>query len=358
LQKHFYFFVLHLKTLKNIPLHKHALKTTVLIVIVIGILLFSFFLFDLNNFNYSIILLIITAFVIIYLFVEYSTKQFIIKQLKKVYKSSFFDNELTFKNKSLETDFESFLKSIQELTDQKHQEIEKLTTRDGFRKEFLGDVSHELKTPLFTAQGYLLTLLEDSIDDKSIKKKYLERANKSIERLNFIVKDLDMISNLESGMKLNYESFNIIKVITDVFEMLEIKAGKKNIELNFDTIYDFPLLVFGDSERIEQVLINLLSNSINYGKNNGITTVAIVSFSDKKMKITISDNGLGIDKKDIPRLFERFYRVDKSRSREQGGSGLGLAIVKHIIEAHGQEVFVESERNKGTSFSFTLDKVL
>ncbi len=344
--------------MKNIPLHKQALKTTVFIFIVIGVLLSSFCLFDLSRINYLVMLLFITALILIFIIVEYSIKQFIIRQLKKVYKSSFFDNELTFKNKNLETDFESFIKNIEEFTEQKHQEIEKLTTRDDFRKEFLGDVSHELKTPLFTAQGYLLTLLEDSIDDKAIQKKYLERANKSIERLNFIVKDLDMISNLESGMKLNYESFNIIKVITDVFEMLEIKAGKKNIELTFDTIYDFPLLVFGDSERIEQVLINLLSNSINYGKNNGITTVSIFSHSDEKMKISISDNGLGIETRDLPRLFERFYRVDKSRSREQGGSGLGLAIVKHIIEAHGQEVFVESERKKGSTFSFTLDKVL
>ncbi len=344
--------------MKNIPLHKQAFKTTVFIFIVIGVLLSSIFLFDLSRIKYLLIILFITALILIFIIVEFSIKQFIIRQLKKVYKSSFFDNELTFKNKNLETDFESFIKNIEEFTEQKHQEIEKLNTRDDFRKEFLGDVSHELKTPLFTAQGYLLTLLEDSIDDKDIQKKYLERANKSIERLNFIVKDLDMISNLESGMKLNYESFNIIKVITDVFEMLEIKAGKKNIQLTFDTVYDFPLLVFGDSERIEQVLINLLSNSINYGKNNGITTVSILSHSDEKMKISISDNGLGIEKRDLPRLFERFYRVDKSRSREQGGSGLGLAIVKHIIEAHGQEVFVESERRKGSTFSFTLDKVL
>jgi two-component system, OmpR family, phosphate regulon sensor histidine kinase PhoR len=172
------------------------------------------------------------------------------------------------------------------------------------------------------------------------------------------VKDLDMISKLESGMKLNYESFNIVKIITDVFEILDIKAGKKNIALTFDSVHDFPLLVYGDSERIEQVLINMISNSISYGNNNGTTTVSITSHSKTKMIISVSDNGLGIEKKHIPRLFERFYRVDKSRSREQGGSGLGLAIVKHIIEAHNQEVFVKSIPNKGSTFSFTLDKVL
>lgn len=349
---------LNFNALKFISLHKQAFITTAFIVVIIATLLFSFFYFDLNIDILSVLLLLLIAFLIIYFIIKISVRQFIYGQLKKVYKSSLFENELTFKNKDLETDFESFLKGFQEFTDQKHQEIEKLTTRDDFRKEFLGDVSHELKTPLFTAQGYLLTLLDDSIDDKTIQKKYLERANKSIERLNFIVKDLDMISKLESGMKLNYESFNIVKIVKDVFEILDIKAGKKNIALAFDSVNDFPLLVNGDSERIEQVLINLISNSISYGKNNGSTIVSITSHSNKKILITVSDNGLGIEKKHIPRLFERFYRVDKSRSREQGGSGLGLAIVKHIIEAHNQEVFVKSKPNKGSSFSFTLNKVL
>ncbi len=344
--------------MKFISLHKQAFITTAFIVILIAALLFSFYYFDLNIDILSFVLLLLLAFVIIYFIIKISVKRFIYSQLKKIYRSSLFENELSFKNKNLETDFESFLKGFQEFTDRKHREIEKLNTRDDFRKEFLGDVSHELKTPLFTAQGYLLTLLDDSIDDKSIQKKYLERANKSIERLNFIVKDLDMIAKLESGMKLNNESFNIIKIINDVFEILDIKARKKNITLSFDSEYDFPLLVHGDSERIEQVLINLISNSISYGKNNGTTVVSVTSYSNKKMIITVSDNGIGIEKKHIPRLFERFYRVDKSRSREQGGSGLGLAIVKHIIEAHNQEVLVKSEPNKGSSFSFTLDKVI
>jgi len=344
--------------LKNIPLYQHALKTTLIVAAFLGFVLISFFYFGLNKNVYSVILLFIFVVIVIFFIVKFSIKQFIFRQLKKVYNSSFFDNELAFKNKNLETDFESFLEGIQDFTEQKHQEIEKLNTRDDFRKEFLGDVSHELKTPLFTAQGYLLTLLDDSIDDETIQKKYLERANKSIERLNYIVKDLDMISKLESGMKLEFEAFNIIKQITDVFEMLEIKAGKKNIKLTFDSVYDFPLMVYGDSERIEQVLINLISNSINYGKNNGTTSVGINSASIDKIIISVNDNGLGIDKNKVPRLFERFYRVDKSRSREHGGSGLGLAIVKHIIEAHNQEVFVTSKLNKGSSFSFSLDKAL
>jgi len=229
---------------------------------------------------------------------------------------------------------------------------------DDFRREFLGNVSHELKTPIFTAQGYLLTLLDDDFDDKILRKKYLERANKSVDRLNFIVKDLDMISNLESGMELNFESFNIIKLITEVFELLEIKAAKKNITLSFDKIYDHPILVKADKERMEQVLTNLISNSINYGKNDGQTTISVKLKNPHSFVIHVSDNGIGIKEIDIPRLFERFYRVDHSRSREQGGSGLGLAIVKHIVEAHQQKVFVKSVFDKGSSFSFTLDKVL
>ncbi|MEN8187791.1 MAG: ATP-binding protein [Bacteroidota bacterium] len=267
-------------------------------------------------------------------------------------------NDASFSKKNLETDFELFFQRIKEFADLKHEEIEKLTTREDFRREFLGDVSHELKTPLFTAQGYLLTLLESSIDDKNIEKKYLERANKSIERLNFIVKDLDMISKLESGMGLNFESFNIVKLIADVFDLLELKAAKKNISLKFDKVYDFPILVEADKERIEQVLINLISNSINYGKNNGETIVSVLSFSYSQFVVNIADNGIGIPDGEISRLFERFFRVDKSRSREHGGSGLGLAIVKHIIEAHDQQVFVKSNINDGSTFSFTLHKVL
>jgi two-component system phosphate regulon sensor histidine kinase PhoR len=199
--------------------------------------------------------------------------------------------------------------------------------------------------------------LEGSIDDIDLQKKYLERANKSIERLELIVKDLDLISKLESGMNLRYESFNIMKVIADVFDILEIKAARRNIRLDFDKIYEFPILVNADVERIEQVLINLIANSINYGNENGITTVSVHLVAKNKLKISVSDNGIGIGEHSLSRLFERFYRVDTSRSREQGGSGLGLSIVKHIIEAHNQELFVDSTLGTGSTFSFTLNSV-
>lgn len=256
------------------------------------------------------------------------------------------------------TDLDALFLTIEKVIKNKHKEIAKLHNREDFRKEFLGNVSHELKTPLFTAQGYILTLLDADISDKKLHKKYLKKAAQSIERLDFIVKDLDMISKLETGMDLKYETFNIIKLINDVFDMLEIKAGKKNITLSFDKIYEYPLFVNADMKRIEQVLINLISNSINYGKIDGTTTVSVRNYLRDQFIIKIKDDGIGIAKKDLPRLFERFYRVDKSRSRKQGGSGLGLSIVKHIVEAHKQQIFVESIEDKGSTFSFTLKKIV
>jgi len=273
--------------------------------------------------------------------------------------SDIFKNELEITEDLNDLDFENLILNIKHFVDKKMLEIEKLHSRDDFRKEFLGNVSHELKTPIFTAQGYMLTLLGESMDDEELKQKYLERANKSIERLNAIVKDLDMISKLEmGGTKLDESTFNIVGLVNDVFEILEIKAAKRKITLSFDKIYEYPLYAKGDFEKIQQVLINLITNSINYGKLGGNTIVSISSFDKQKYIIKVKDNGIGIDKKHLPRLFERFYRVDKSRSREHGGSGLGLAIVKHTIEAHDQELFVESQLGKGSTFSFTLKKVV
>lgn len=299
----------------------------------------------------------IVFFILLYLISLWFIQNYISKGIKNIYQNSALLQGSDIEENELTSDVDVFFKRVNYIIDDKHQEIEKLNTRDDFRREFLGNVSHELKTPLFTAQGYILTLLDDAFDDKTLQQKYLQRANKSIERLDFIVKDLDMIAKLESGMQLNFETVNIIKLIDGVFEMLEIKAGKKNITMTFDEPYEFPLLVRADVERMEQVLINLIANSINYGKENGVTTVSVKSHSKSQFLIRITDNGIGIEEEKIPRLFERFYRVDNSRSREQGGSGLGLAIVKHIIEAHNQNIFVESEIGKGSTFSFTINKI-
>ena len=240
---------------------------------------------------------------------------------------------------------------------EKRIEIKNLTERDSFRKDFLGNVAHELKTPLFTVQGYILTLIEGAVNDKLIRDKYLGRASKGVERLVAIVKDLDMIAKLETeGLKMNIEVFNIIDLIQNVFDLLEMRSKKRNITLQFDKIYEFPVFVKADKERIEQVLINLIVNSVKYGKINGITTLGIESYTENKFIIKVVDNGEGIKQEHIPRLFERFYRVDQSRSREQGGSGLGLSIVKHIIEAHHETMLINSAFKKGSEFSFTLKK--
>ena len=236
-------------------------------------------------------------------------------------------------------------------------EIESLKIREEYRREFLGNVSHELKTPLFTVQGYLLTLLDGAMDDKNIRKKYLQRAEKGVERLIYIVKDLDMITKLETDtLGLELTKFNIIDVIQNVLDLLEMRASKKNILLTFDMKYVRPIYVLADLEKIQQVITNLVENSIKYGKEGGTTEVGVEDFVNNKVIIKISDNGEGIEKQHIPRLFERFYRVDKSGARTEGGSGLGLAIVKHIIEGHKERINVESNFGKGSEFSFTLEK--
>lgn len=239
-----------------------------------------------------------------------------------------------------------FLKKPQEFNHEK---------RENFCKEFIGNISHELKTPLFTIQGYLLTLIEGGIDDETIKYRYLDRINKSVERLIYIVKDLDLMSDLESGKtKLIYKPFNIVALVQEVFDLLEIKAEHNNVILLMDEEYVLPIYVLGDIQRIEQVLINLIANAINYAGSEKKVTVSFLYFPNKKLRITVSDNGVGIPAEDIPRIFERFYRSDKSRNRKQGGSGLGLTIVKYIVEAHGEKVHIQSKIGIGTKVFFEL----
>ena len=336
-------------------LHKQALRTA--FASIIGLMVFAavFWFFKVTNWL-PISILLIGYFLILFLIFVYGTKKFIESQLARVYKSNLFDNEPSLKADLEDVDFENFTDRIKNFTENKLSEIEQLHNRDDFRRDFIGDVSHELKTPLFTAQGYILTVLDDSLEDPELQKKYLERANKSIERLSYIVKDLDMIAKLESGMKLDQSEFNIVSTINDVFELMEIRANKKNITLGFKEPHNYPILVKADKEKIEQVIINLLSNSIKYGKVNGSTLLNVRVHSVHQVIVDVTDNGVGIDKKNQARLFERFYRVDKDRSREQGGSGLGLSIVKHIIERHGMTVNVRSTMGVGTTFGFTLAK--
>jgi len=292
-----------------------------------------------------------------FLIIQYRVEKFIYKRINKIYKDLTLLESASFRKHSITTDMATLTRQIDKYAKDKKLEIETLKVREEYRKEFMGNVSHELKTPLFTVQGYIETLLDGALKDKNVAEKYLERANKGVERLIYIVKDLDMITKLEVGdLRLNVTTFDIVDLVRSVFDLLEMKAAKKKISLMFDIDYKQPILVKGDEERIQQVLTNLVVNSIKYGHQNGTTEISIERLIKNKVIVRVTDNGEGIGKEHLPRLFERFYRVDKSGSRKEGGSGLGLSIVKHIIEAHDEKIYVESEVNVGSEFSFTLEK--
>lgn len=323
----------------------------------IALVLLAYFFLDIAlNLGY-LLLYIVVVFSFTFLITQYRLEKFIYQRIKKIYDSVSILDTSDFNKTPITTDIDTLSRDVQTFAKNKQLQIKNLNLREDYRREFLGNISHELKTPLFTVQGYLLTLEGGAINDKKISKKYIKRANKGVERLIAIVKDLDLISKLESAdLSLNKEPFDVVAMVQNVFELLEMKAKKRNITLTFNKKYRFPIMAVGDEERIEQVLTNLLVNSIKYGKIDGTTTVNIEPLRKDKLLVKVKDDGEGIEAKHLPRIFERFYRVDSSRSREQGGSGLGLAIVKHIIEAHDEAIFVESEFKKGSTFSFTLEK--
>ncbi len=236
-------------------------------------------------------------------------------------------------------------------------EIERLKELERYRKEFVGNVSHELKTPIFNIQGYVLTLLEGGMDDPKINQLYLSRTEKSIDRMVSIVEDLESITKLESGeLKLNMAKLDIIKLVEEVIEMHQLQAAERKIKVRIINKRDKPIYIKADKKRILEVITNLTINAIKYGKKKGNVDISFHDMEDNII-VEISDDGIGIEKKDLPRIFERFFRADKSRSREQGGTGLGLSIVKHIIEAHNQSINVRSVVDKGTTFNFTLEKM-
>lgn len=253
---------------------------------------------------------------------------------------------------------EIFIRTYIKNEEERRSEINILKDQENYRREFLGNISHELKTPLFTIQGYILTLVDGgALKDKKVREKYLRRAAKGVDRIISIVKDLDLITQFESGIKtVDKSDFNIFDLVDNVFDLLEFESEKNNISLKLENKKNSLIYVNADQERILQVLTNLIVNSIKYGSDNGYTKVIVDDFNKEKVIVRIIDNGEGIEKEHIPRLFERFYRIDKNRSRKKGGSGLGLSIVKHIIEAHNEQIFVKSEIREGTEFSFTLSK--
>jgi two-component system, OmpR family, phosphate regulon sensor histidine kinase PhoR len=332
---------------------KSALFITGVLTVALAVVLSVFYTFQVL----PLIIFSVFAYLVAYSIIQYRVQKFIYRRVKKIYDDLTLLESANFRQKRVTTDMATLTQEIDKYARDKKLEIETLKVREEYRKEFLGNVSHELKTPLFTVQGYILTLLDGAIEDESIRDKYLDRASKGVERLIYIVKDLDMITKLEVGdLRLDIETFDIVELIASVFEMFEMKSAKKKITLTFDRVYKNPILVSADKERIQQVLSNLIVNSIKYGREKGTTEVSIENLIKNKVIIRVTDNGEGIIKANIPRLFERFYRVDKSGSRKEGGSGLGLAIVKHIVEAHDENIFIDSEYGVGSEFSFTLEK--
>ncbi|MTI33412.1 sensor histidine kinase [Xanthovirga aplysinae] len=305
----------------------------------------------------------ILSFSSAYILVSYTLELLIFKEINNIYKvlgklrkkdMSFMDSE-----SSLSTNpIKRINQEIYSYAAVKQKEIDELKRLETFRREFLADVSHELKTPIFSAQGYMHTLLDGADEDEKIRRRFLQKAAKSLDRLDHLVQDLLTISHLESGdLKMNFEAFDLNELFLEIIEQLESKAEKKQIELGFDKDIKNPVMVYADPKRIHQVLLNLITNAINYTQEGG---KVVVGYKNEKegFLIYINDNGPGIPPEDQTRVFERFYRVEKSRSKEKGGTGLGLAIVKHFVEAHNSQVNLESKLGKGTSFSFKLPKAI
>ena len=337
--------------------YKFALNSSSLITLILTLLMSVFLLYKGEFVLLDLCLFALLCFVVVFYVVQLRLETFIYKRVKKIYDDLKLLESSSFSKSQITTDMTTLTQEIDRYAKNKKMEIETLKVREQYRKEFIGNVSHELKTPLFTVQGYISTLIEGAFKDEKLLQKYLDRADKGVERLTYILNDLDMITKLETGdLILTKETFDIVKLINHVFDQLEIKASKKDITLMFDREYTEPIMVKGDKQRLQQVVSNLIVNSIKYGNTQGTTEISIENLIKNKVIIRVTDNGEGIEQEHLPRLFERFYRVDKSGSRKEGGSGLGLAIVKHIIEAHSEQIYIESQLGVGSEFSFTLEK--
>ena len=313
-----------------------------------------FFLVELHLYLLAVIPIFSGA--LAYFIFYFLLKNFILNRLFLIYKSIQI-NQKTYlpSNENIDSMILSAEQEVKNWKDVKNTEITRLKDQEVFRREFLGNLAHELKTPVFSIQGYILTLLEGGLEDPDVNRNFLERAAKATDRMASILEDLDQITKLEvDELKMEKRSFDLVDLISETFDSLELKAKEKRIKLKFDKFYT-PIYVTADRVKIGQVFTNLIGNSIAYGNESGETKINLLVF-ESLVTIEVIDNGPGIDSKEIPRLFERFYRIEKSRNRNDGGSGLGLAIVKHILESHGQNIQVRSEVGKGSTFSFSLDK--
>ena len=338
-----------------------ALRLSAILVIFLTLMLSIFFLvIDLQpdaKILTLLIFLLFFFFISSVFLIHYRIERFILNKIKGIY-NDLSPSGVSMSQQIVQSDMEVLRQSVQKFADDKKLEIESLKEKEDYRKEFIGNISHELKTPLFTIQGYVLTLLEGAVEDKKVREKYLKRTAKGVERLIYVVKDLDLITQFESGIKtIERTYFDVKQLIENVFDLLEMQAVKNKISIGLDRENSQSFIVFADEERIQQVLTNLIVNSLKYGVKNGKTEVSLEELNKDKILVKVSDNGEGVADEHLPRIFERFYRVDKSGNRKAGGSGLGLSIVKHIIEAHQEKLLVESIPGVGSEFSFTLQRV-
>lgn len=331
--------------------------------IITGFFTIVFFVISYFFYEIKILPLFITdvlLFAFCYLILNITLRKFIYDKIRLIYKTihnlkvakgekkSFMPQNNIIENVNIE---------VQKWKSRQVNELEKLKELEMYRREFLGNISHELKTPIFNIQGYVLTLLDGGLEDPSINKQYLRRTEKSINRMIAIVEDLETIAHLEANeLQLDVKKFDIVALTRDVMDFLDMKAKKKKIEIYLREEYEKPVYVLGDQKRIRQVLINLIDNSIRYGRlKDGKTKISFFDM-DENILVEVTDNGEGIDQQDLQRVFERFYRTEMARAREVSGTGLGLAIVKHIIEAHNQTINVRSKVGLGSTFAFTMKK--
>jgi two-component system phosphate regulon sensor histidine kinase PhoR len=314
------------------------------------------------SYLYTYLALLISSlslFLVTYSIFRYTLEKFIYSKIRLIYKS--IHSIKVGRKEKLPARHENNIiehvhQEVEKWGSEKEKEIEQLITLEQYRREFIGNISHELKTPLFNIQGYVSTLLDGALDDPAINREYLKRTEKSIERLVKILEDLDEISQLESGqVKLNITRFDLVCIVKEVAEMLEMKAYKHDIRFNLNEP-EKPVMVEADKEKIRQVITNIIDNSIRYGNPEGGRTKISFFDMDEYILTEITDNGIGIEPDELPRVFERFYRTSKGRAATRKGKGLGLAIVKHILEAHRQTVNVRSTVGVGTTFGFTLKK--
>lgn len=293
--------------------------------------------------------------------IQFTLERFIYRKIKLIYKFIYQTKaskreEIYYKYLLPQKSIDEVREDVEKWATQQKEEIEILKTNEAYRKEFLQNLAHEFKTPIFAVQGYVDTLLDGALENAEVSKRFLENAARNIERMVTLVNDLDEITKLESGEQpLTKTNFIIQELIKEVYESLSIRTTRKNIKCSIKKGCEQPVTVFADKEKIRQVIINIVSNSIKYGKENGHIVASIYNTDGKHVLVEISDDGIGIAEEHLPRIFERFYRTDTGRSRDAGGSGLGLAICKHVIEAHNQTVHVRSKPDIGTTIGFTLD---